>query len=82
MFGRMKRIVVTPEKLRTAILIWLRVMPKYVWRRYETYERLAAQKRQSEEDEPKAREEMADYLAERFAAVQWEVTHPEPKNHG
>jgi hypothetical protein len=64
---RMARITVTPEKLRTAILIWLRVMPKQVWRRYEEYERKAAEKRHSEEDDPKAREELADYLTGRFA---------------
>jgi hypothetical protein len=78
----MKRITVTPEKLRQAILIWLRVMPKHVWRRYEAYERLAAAKRHSEADEPKAREEIAEYLAGRFGQANWEITHPEPRNHG
>lgn len=78
----MVRITVTPEKLRTAILIWLRVMPKHVWRRYEAYERKAAEKRHSEADEPKAREEIAEYLSARFAQADWEITHPEPKNHG
>jgi hypothetical protein len=78
----MTRITVTPEKLKMALLVWLRVMPGHVWRRYEDYERKAAEKRHSEEDEPKAREELAEYLAGRFAQVNWEITHPEPKNHG
>lgn len=78
----MTRITVTPEKLKRAILIWLRVMPKHVWRRYEDYERKAADKRHLPEDEPNARGELADYLAGRFEKADWEITHPEPKNHG
>jgi hypothetical protein len=82
MFRRMKRVVVTPEQLSTALLIWLRVMPKHVWRRYEAFERKQAEKRHSAEDEPKAREEIADYLAGRFSKSGWEITHDAPRNHG
>jgi hypothetical protein len=78
----MPRITVTPDKLKLAFRIWLRVMPKHVWRRFEAYERKMADKRHLPEDEPDARGELADYLAERFAAAHWEITHPEPENHG
>jgi hypothetical protein len=78
----MSRVVVTREKLKNALLIWLRVMPKHVWRQFEAYERKAAEKRQMPEDEPKAREEMADYIADQFVRRNWEITHAEPKGHG
>jgi|GEM_PF-4242170 len=78
----MTRIVVTHDKLKIALRIWLRVMPKHVWRRYEDYERKMAGKRHSPEDEPNARGEMADYLAGHFEMADWEITHPKPKNHG
>jgi hypothetical protein len=82
MFWCMSRVVVSREKLRTALTIWLRVMPSHVWRRYEAYERKMAEKRHAAEDAPKAREEMAEYLASRFDMADWEITHPEPVNHG
>jgi hypothetical protein len=56
----MRRVVVTRDKLKLALQIWLRVMPKHVWRRFEAYERKMAEKRHMPEDEPKAREEIAD----------------------
>jgi hypothetical protein len=78
----MSRVVVTQEDLRRALLVWLTVMPKYVWRRYEAYERKVAEKRQDEDDEPKAREAIAEYLAGKFAQASWDVTHPMTKSHG
>jgi hypothetical protein len=78
----MHRVVVTRDKLKLALQIWLRVMPKHVWRRFEAYERKMAEKRHMPEDEPKPREEMADYIADQFVARNWEITHAEPKNHG
>ena len=78
----MKRVVVTPEKLNTAIAIWLRVAPRHVWRKYEAYERLMADKRHNPEDAPDAQKALADYLTGRFTQAKWEITHPEPRNHG
>ena len=78
----MKRVVVTPEKLQTAITIWLRVAPRHVWRKYEAYERLKADKRHNSEEAPDAQKELADYLAAQFKQVRWEITHAAPKNHG
>ena len=75
----MKRIIVTQEELARAILVWLRVMPKRVWRKYEAYERLVAAKRHSVDDEPQAREEIADYVAEKFRQAGWEITYAEPE---
>ena len=79
MFSRMKRIIVTQEELARAVLVWLRVMPKRVWRRYEAYERLVAAKRHTIEDEPRAREEVADFVAEKVRQAGWEITYPEPE---
>lgn len=77
MFCNMKRITVTRNELERAIRVWLRVMPKRVWRKYEAYERLAAEKRAGDEDRPQAREEMASYIAGKFAQAGWEITYPE-----
>lgn len=79
MFSLMKRITVTQDELARAILVWLRVMPKRVWRKYEAYERLVAQKRHTIEDEPQAREEIASYVTEKFQQAGWEITYPEPE---
>ena len=78
----MRRVVATREQLKMALLIWLRRMPKHVWRRFEAYERKAAEKRHMPEDEPKPREEIADYIADQFVRRNWEVSHPEPVGHG
>jgi hypothetical protein len=80
MFSPMKRITVSQEELARAILVWLRVMPKRVWRKYEAYERLAAAKRHRIEDEPQAREEIAAYVAEKFRQAGWEITYAEPEH--
>lgn len=75
----MERITVSEKELATAVMVWLRVMPKHVWRKYEAYERLAAQKRQTAEDEPQAREAIAFYIAHKFAQAGWEITYPRPE---
>lgn len=76
------RVVVTPEKLATSLLIWLRLAPKRIWRKSEEHERLQAAKRHNPEDVPDAHSELAEYLAVRFEQAGWEVTHPQTKNHG
>ena len=75
----MKRITVSQKELATAVLVWLRVMPKHVWRKYEAYERLVAAKRHRIEDEPRAREEIASYIAAKLNQAGWEVSYPERK---
>lgn len=78
----MPRVAVTPEKLVTALLIWLRLAPKRIWRKSEAYERLKAEKRHAPEEAPDPHGELAEYLGEKFQQARWEVTHPETKNHG
>ncbi len=82
MFLAMSRVVVTPDKLITAILIWLRIAPKRIWRKSEEYERQKAEKRHNPSEAPDPHGELAEYLAGQFQEAQWEVTHPEAKNHG
>ena len=78
----MDRVVVTPDKLEMAILVWLRTCPSHVWRGFEEYETLKKQKRHSGRDAPDPQKHLAEYLAEKFALANWDVTHPELKNHG
>lgn len=82
MFYSMKRVAITPEALTTAILIWLRLAPKRIWRKSEEHERLKAEKRHVPENAPDPHRELAQYLTGRFQQADWEVTHPEAKNHG
>jgi hypothetical protein len=82
MFIPMRRITVTPEKLVTSLIVWLRIAPKRIWRKSEEYERRRAEKRHSSAEAPDPHGELADYLAERFQQSGWEVTHPEARNHG
>jgi hypothetical protein len=80
MFTPMKRIIVTQNELTRAILVWLRVAPKHVWRKFEAYERLMAEKRHNSEDAPRAREELATCIAGEFQQAGSEISHPE--RHG
>jgi hypothetical protein len=79
MFRPMKRIIVSQAELAKAVLVWLRVAPKQVWRKYEAYERLVAAKRHKIEDEPRAREEIAAYIAAKVSQAGWEVSYEERK---
>lgn len=78
----MKRIIVSPQQLAQSILIWIRVAPSRIWRKSEAYERLKAEKRHDPREAPDPHRDLAEYLAERFARADWEVSHPEPRNHG
>ncbi len=82
MFMAMKRITVTPEKLVTSLIVWLRIAPKRIWRKSEAFERRKAEKRHTLEEAPDPCSELAGYLAERFEQSGWEVSHPEASNHG
>ena len=78
----MKRIAVTRERLAMSIGIWLRLAPKYIWRKSEAYERLVEQKRHDPREAPDPHGDLAKHLADRFIQAGWEVTHAEPHNHG
>jgi hypothetical protein len=73
-------IVVTREKLATAMTVWLRVMPKRIWRELEKHNLLALQKRQG--NRPDVERAVAEHLAEQFSVAKWEVNHAEPGGLG
>jgi hypothetical protein len=67
------RILIHPEELEKAILIWLGVMPKRIWREVEAWELKKATKRFSREDDPGVYRHVAAYLAGKVAQAQWDV---------
>lgn len=77
-----KRIAVTPAELARAIGVWLRIMPKSVWRALAAYQLAALEKRQDPDQEPQVHGAVADHIAGHFRRANWEVTRPEPKDLG
>ncbi len=75
-----KRITVATAELATAMTVWLRVMPKRIWRELEVHHLAAKEKRQGER--PDAERAVAEHLAKQFERADWQVTHPEPKALG
>jgi hypothetical protein len=76
------RITVTPAELARAIRVWLRVMPKPVWRALERYQVAALDKRTDPEGEPQVHAAVAEHIAGHFERAHWEITRPEPKDLG
>lgn len=76
------RITVTAAELARAIRVWLRVMPKPIWRALEKYQLAALEKRQDPDREPQVHGAVADHIAEHFRRANWEITRPEPKDLG
>lgn len=77
-----KRIAVTSAELARAIRVWLRVMPKHIWRALEKYQLAALEKRQDHDEEPQVHGAVADHIADHFRKANWEITRPEPKDLG
>lgn len=76
------RIAVTSAELSRAIRVWLRVMPKPVWRSFEKYQLAALDKRQDPDSEPQVHSAVAEHIAEHLRRANWEITRPEPKDLG
>lgn len=76
------RIPVTPVELAKAILVWLRVMPKRVWRDLEAYERAAKEKRHDPESKPDPEAAIAAHIVHHMQAAEWTVTRPETEAPG
>ena len=72
------RIDVPWDELAVAIRLWVRSTPALIWRADEQYEQLKAQKRHDPTRAPDPRGDLAAYLADRFARLDWRVTRPEP----
>ncbi|HYJ81502.1 MAG TPA: hypothetical protein VEW26_01485 [Allosphingosinicella sp.] len=77
-----KRIAVTSAELARAIRVWLRVMPKPIWRALEKYQLAALEKRQDPDGEPQVHGAVADHIAEHLRRANWEITRPEPRDLG
>lgn len=77
-----KRIAVTPAEVAQAIRVWLRVMPRPIWRALEKYELAALEKRQDPDEAPQVHGAVAEHIADHFRRANWEITRPEPKDLG
>lgn len=73
-----KRIAVTPAELGRAIRVWLRIMPKHIWRALEKYHLAALEKRQNHDEEPPVHAAVADHIVDQLQRARWGVTRPEP----
>jgi hypothetical protein len=72
------RIPVSIEELCTAIRLWIRASPRYIWKTDELYEKLKAEKRHDPSRAPDPQGDLAAYITDRFARQDWQVTRPEP----
>ena len=73
-----KRITVTRETLVTALVIWLRTMPKRIWHELEKYELAAKDKRQNPDEKPDVHGAVSEHIADHFERGNWEISYPEP----
>jgi hypothetical protein len=78
MFHMDKRIPVTPAELARAIRVWLRIMPKPIWRALEKYQLAALDKRQDPDEAPQVHGAVANHIVDQFERARWDVTRPEP----
>jgi hypothetical protein len=72
------RIAVTPAELGRAIRVWLRVMPKHIWRALEKYQVAALEKRHDPDQAPQVHAAVADHIVDQFERARWEVSRAEP----
>ena len=73
-----KRIAVTPAELGRAIRVWLRVMPKHIWRALEKHQVAALEKRHNPDEAPSVHAAVADHIVAQFERARWDVSRPEP----
>lgn len=73
-----KRIAVTPAELGRAIRVWLRIMPRQIWRALQKYELAALEKRQNRDEDPQVHAAVADHIVGQFERARWDVTRPKP----
>lgn len=73
-----KRIAVTSAELARAIRVWLRIMPKPVWRALEKYQLAALEKRHNPDEAPQVHAAVADHIVDQLVRAHWEVSRPEP----
>jgi hypothetical protein len=73
-----KRIAVTPAELTRAIRVWLRIMPKHVWRALEKYQLASLEKRHDPDEAPLVHAAVADPIVDQLVRARWDVNRPEP----
>ena len=73
-----KRIAVTPAELRRALRVWLRVMPKHIWRALEKYQLAAIEKRHNPDEAPQVQGAVADHIVDQLERARWDVSRPQP----
>ena len=71
-----RRIIVTAAELTAAMTVWLRVMPKRIWRELEQYHLAAKEKRQGEK--PDVEKAVSEHLANHFERANWQVSYEKP----
>ena len=75
-----ERIKVTEKQLAAAIAVWLKKIPTAVWERLIEQKILAFYRRESRVHNLDS--EIAAHIASEMTRHDWQVTHPEPVNHG
>lgn len=78
----MHRIEVSPEQLRTAILVWIKTAPKHIWRELEKQGLKSLKHDTDPLNRYDPREAMANYLAGKFVQAGWQISHEQPKPLG
>lgn len=71
---------VTLDELNTAIRLWIRGAPPWVWKRDLEYERLKLEGRQDPQKAPDPQRDLAAFLTDKFAQVGWVVSRKRPEN--
>jgi hypothetical protein len=70
-------ITVTPEELRRDFTVWLKVMPKSLWRSYLAMLEVDPRRR-NPEDRVDPHALLGEYLAEQFVRAKWTAPYPKP----
>lgn len=74
------RIDVALPEFQTAVAVWLRTCPRFIWERYVRFEKKQLEKRSTEADQIDPRDELAKHIAAKMAQAGWTVTRPETGN--
>lgn len=73
-------VTVTPAELEHAIAVWLKVMPKHLWRDYERMLQIDP-KRLNQEDRVDPRQVLAAYLCGEFERANWSTSYVKSGGH-
>jgi hypothetical protein len=71
-------VYVTPDELATTLRVWLRTMPKHLWRPYEQMLAAAGSRRIGADDRVDPADVIAAYMVEKFAQTRWRACYEAP----